>query len=423
MNHSPGAVTAVRWTSLFPWLVLVRAARVALLLRVLALALAGIEATDVGWQLVERTLLDGPSPSGAAPLRRLDESPPTYAPRGATPAVPQLPSGPAWRPDAAAMVHGRSLAFAGDLYGSPLIRGWRWAMHPLVSLREARGARQWIGYALAGGWAVAVWALFGGAIARIAAVYLCYGETIGPLAALRSAWRTWRSTAGALLISAIGVLVLALPLVAAGLLLRFDLTAALLGLAWFAVLLAGLVFAVALIGVAIGWPMMWATVAVERTDGFDAVSRAIGYVYQRPLHLAFYVLVASVLGLVAQAAVNLVVDGAFAATGWAVSIGSSSERLAELQSPRDARGWARGWARGGMAWWNGALALVAAGFPMAYLWPAAVGVYLLQRRHIDSTEMTDLKFDERESPRGLPPLATDPETGVPRLGEPAATTS
>jgi hypothetical protein len=81
------------------------------------------------------------------------------------------------------------------------------------------------------------------------------------------------------------------------------------------------------------------------------------------------------------------------------------------------------WAGGKLLrfWTLGAL-WTAASFPMAYLWPAGTGVYLLLRRLIDSTEMTEASYDEGVPEGGLPTLATDAETGVPHVepSEPSA---
>jgi hypothetical protein len=65
--------------------------------------------------------------------------------------------------------------------------------------------------------------------------------------------------------------------------------------------------------------------------------------------------------------------------------------------------------------WSLALASLATAFPMAYLWPAATGIYLLLRRLIDSTELAESSVDDAELEPGLPPLVQDPVTGVPKV--------
>jgi hypothetical protein len=288
---------------------------------------------------------------------------------------------------------------------------------------RAGSFRRWFGLLLDGAWTIAVWALFGGAIARIAALYLARGETIGPIAALKSAAFRWPSTAGAPTFGLIALFIVALPLMFAGLMMRLDFLAIVLALVWFLLILLGLAVAIVGIGLAFGWPLMASTVAVERTDAFDGISRGYAYVYQRPLHLVFYIAVAGLLGLLAQTAVNLIVDSTLDATKWAVSTGAGAERIAELYrdypADDDSMGQPELRAARIIRFWNRGFASIAASFPMAYLWPAAVGIYLLMRRHIDSTDVGEITFDEGDPERGLPTLVSNPATGVPRVAEPA----
>jgi hypothetical protein len=405
MSNSASTVSSIRWASIFPWLILVRAARVSLMVRVLALAVAGVLLTEAGWWTVDQLVLD--DPGLAAPLARLSAPPLVVTPEA----------------DLDIRAH-EGLALQLETYGGPLVRGWSWATQPFLQMFRAQDWRPWFGLLLDGLWTIAVWALFGGAIARIAALYLTQGEAIGPLAALQSSMFRWPSTAGAPTLALVALLVAALPLMFAGFVAWFDIIALLEAVLWFLMLVGGLALAILAIGLALGWPLMWSTVAVERTDAFDGISRGYAYVYQRPLHALFYVAVAGLLGLLAQAAVSLIVDSSIGATRWAFDAGAAQERTeALLDRPIDpeasvfhspdetAARMIRFWTRG--------FAMFAAAFPLAYLWPAAVGIYLLLRRQIDSTDLGEINFDEGDPERGAPPLATDPATGVPHVvGDP-----
>jgi hypothetical protein len=318
---------------------------------------------------------------------------------------------------------GEGFALQAQTFGGPLLRGWTWASQPFREMFRAGSFRRWFGMLLAGTWTIAVWALFGGAIARIAALYLAHGETIGPIAALKSAAFRWPSTAGAPTFALIALFMVALPLMIAGLVVRLDFLAIVLALVWFLLIVIGLAVAIVGIGLAFGWPLMASTVAVERTDAFGGISRGYAYVYQRPLHLVFYIAVAGLLGLLAQAAVNLIVDSTYNATKWAVSTGAGAERTAELYRDYlvddDSVGQPELRAARIIRFWNHGIATIAASFPMAYLWPAAVGIYLLMRRHVDSTDLGEITFDEGDPERGMPTLIPNPATGVPRVAEPA----
>jgi hypothetical protein len=68
-----------------------------------------------------------------------------------------------------------------------------------------------------------------------------------------------------------------------------------------------------------------------------------------------------------------------------------------------------------LRFWETGWSWVSKAFPMAYLFPAATGIYLLLRREIDSAEIGDVTFDEGDPQRGLPTLVKDPATRVPHV--------
>jgi hypothetical protein len=418
MSNSPGTITSVRWSSLFPWLLLVRAARVSLMFRVLGLALAGLLITQAGWRIVDGLVLNDADSSAIGRANWPVEFPNVALPQP-LPASATFPS-PAGH---VAMATNQGLSFQFETIGGPLVHAWTWVTEPFRRLLLAHGFWRWLGLLLDSAWTIVVWALFGGAIARIAALYIAHGETIGPAVALKSAARRWPSFAGAPVIAIIALVLLAIPLMLAGLMARASFLAVLLGLIWFVVLLGALLIALVGIGLALGWPLMAASVAVERTDAFDGISRAYAYVYQRPLHAFLFVVFAGLLGLLGQAAVNVVVGTTLDATHWAVAVGAGHDRafdLFERSLDLDRDQWSsltRTAARL-VRFWDAGFESIALAFPLAYLWSTAVGVYLLLRRHIDATDVSEVKFDEGDPRPGLPSLATDIHTGVPQVAEP-----
>src|SRR5690606_36815465 len=139
---------------------------------------------------------------------------------------------------------------------------------------------------------------FGGAITRIAAIELGLEERLGLKSALAHARTKWPAYFAAPLMPLVLVLLFCLPLALFGLLIwGFGSGVLLAGLAWPAALLAGVVMAIVLIGLVLGWPLMWATISVDATDSFDAISRSYSYVYQRPLHYLFYGVISLLLGI------------------------------------------------------------------------------------------------------------------------------
>ena len=165
---------------------------------------------------------------------------------------------------------------------------------------------------LCAAWELVVWAFFGGAITRMAAVALARDEQLswGQLTGYaRSKWSHYFS---APIFPLFGVLLATMPLAILGLLLRIEAGLLVGGILWFLVLLGGLFMAILAVGLYFGWPLMWATISVEGTDAFDALSRSYAYTYQRPLHYLFYSVVAGFLGVLGWVAVAIFVSATIA---------------------------------------------------------------------------------------------------------------
>ena len=87
-----------------------------------------------------------------------------------------------------------------------------------------------------------------------------------------------------------------------------------------------------LMGVLLGWPLMWATISVEGTDSFDALNRTYAYVFQRPLRYFFYVIVAALIGWLGWFVVENFAASVIWLASWAASWGAGSARMQELTS-------------------------------------------------------------------------------------------
>jgi hypothetical protein len=240
------------------------------------------------------------------------------------------------------------------------------------------------------------------------------------------------------------------------LLMRLDFVAFLVGLAWPFVLMLGLLMAILLLGALIGWPFMWATISVEGTDAFDALSRSYAYTYQRPFRLLWYVLFAALLAAISMFVVKMFAASAIALGDWSVDWGLDQETMREVvgaaAAPADVdtveppvvplgaapaleppalpdatadvdtpdeeagreKGMFRSSARRAIYFWKSLMAALAAGYQAGFLWVAAVGVYLLLRRDIDGVQTTEVYLDQDEG-YGMPPLAGDAATGVPEI--------
>lgn len=236
--------------------------------------------------------------------------------------------------------------------------------------------------AAAGAWRLAVWALFGPAIAVVAAPHLALADRPTLTVALRSASARWSTlVAGpAVLLALAGAVLLAVWL--AGYASRLELVAWPVAVLWPVVGLAAAASALCVVAAVAGAPLFWAAWAVDRADGFDAVSTGVAYLYQRPLRLAAYTLQALAVG----AAMGVILAGVTrcvlgAAEAWFGGLGGA----AGSDPARLAGGWAY------------LLASAPAVFHAAYFWFAAVGVYLLMRRDIDEKPCDEV-YAEGDSP-------------------------
>ncbi len=161
---------------------------------------------------------------------------------------------------------------------------FRTVVGPFVAM-FTRGvdARSWVCAVGMGVWALVVWGIFGGAIARLAVVQMTVGGGVGVGGALRFALGRSLALIGAPLTPFLAVGLIAAGCAGFGLLywIPGGIGATIAGLLGFVPLLAGLIMGLILIGLALGWPLMHATIAAEGEDVADALSRSYSYVNQR----------------------------------------------------------------------------------------------------------------------------------------------
>lgn len=289
-------------------------------------------------------------------------------------------------------------------------------------------------------WTLATWAVFGGAITRMAAVQVARNEKIGLVEALRFVWVRKGSylfaSVAPLVFVAITVVLLALfgignwiPIFAE----FWD------GLLWPLVLLAGLAMAVVLVGL-VGWPMIHATLSAEGSDSFDALSRSYSYVYQSPWHYLWYCLVSLAYGAVVVFFVGLMGSLMVYLGKWGVSQAPLTEyfhrdpsymfvwaptsyqwRDLLLQgSPLYVTSDYQPWNYIGLTlitFWLFLAFVLMIGFSYSYFWSASTIIYLLMRRKVDDTDLDEVYLEEEESedaytaPTGVAPPPPPPPAG------------
>ena len=272
-------------------------------------------------------------------------------------------------------------------------------------------------------WTLAVWAVFGGAITRIAAVKVARNEQVSLGDALRFSVAKFLSYFAAPLYPALGVAVIVLVMVlVGGLLFLVPYVGDVLGaVLWFLVLIGGLIMAGLLIGY-VGWPLMYATISTEGSDSFDAFSRCYQYVYQRPWHYLFYTLVALLYGVLAIFFVVFLTSffvylGKFAldfipwldwrATGEpasALSVYAPTSYgwrdllvgehrvdyfLAEMNTGQQIGAVIVGF-------WLTLIFLMMVGFAYSYFWTFTTIIYFLLRQQIDHQDFDEVYYEEDE---------------------------
>jgi hypothetical protein len=254
-------------------------------------------------------------------------------------------------------------------------------------------AGSWCGLLACLVWGVFVWAWPAAFITRRAALELVREERVGLWATLKFVRRRLASYQGAPWLPAVGLLLITIPAAALGLLARSSFGLALVGLAWPLVLLGSLAAAVLLIGLALGWPLLWAAISIDGGDAFDAVSRTFSYVFDSVLRFAGYVALAALVGLAGFVGVSVLAAVTLHLALWTVSWGAGADWLNTAGDvPFGLRA---------IAFWSNLVWLVANAYVPSYVLTAGTAVYLLLRFRVDGAELDQLHFDE-------PPAGTAP---------------
>jgi hypothetical protein len=322
-----------------------------------------------------------------------------------------------------------------------------------VPVDEAPGVLYWALVALQGfGWlfcqhwlyaivflavALAIWALFGGAIHRIAALHFARDEKISMGTAMKFAAGKFLSFYTAPLIP-LGISVfIGLFLLAGGFLLGSWGGGILMGVLFPLAILGGMLIAFLLVGLGGGVGLMYPTIAVESSDSFDAISRSYSYIFGKPWRAAFYALAALVYGVICYLFIRLFAFLVLASTHAFVGAGvyGSGEALSPAASRLDML-WPAPtfdhlmshpcwqalsfWETlgAGLIWfWVMLIAGAVLAFLVSYCASAHTAIYFLLRRTVDATDLDDVFVDEVEGEPapGDAPATTEP----PKPAEPA----
>jgi len=388
---SGAVVHEIRWADALPWWLLFRAAGAAFAPTVIVLAMLGALGTWAGWSVADQLGLAGAADAGSLAAAADDDSLVLTPPDGTVPdrAATLRPSRSVfpWLADACRRLP--VVQQVVELVAAPFT--------PAADGRTVAGAAARVG------WFLLVWSIFGTAICRHVALRLAGEEPPGPIAATIFGSRKWVSAFNSVLFVLVGMLALSIPGGLLGLAMRTDWGLAVAGAVWPLVLLGAVVLAILAIGVAAGWPLMVATIGVERGDSFQAISTAFSYLYQRPLHYAFYLLVALLVAVPTLAAAGVFADTTTTLAAWATSLGMGRERTIAVLEALAGRGSTTGlsdagsWGLGAMNFWIRGVRTLLASFGWGYFWAIATAAYMLLRQDVDGTELDEVVLDEPTS--------------------------
>ncbi|MEI6255159.1 MAG: hypothetical protein WCQ77_00790 [Planctomycetota bacterium] len=378
--HTDRIVQEIQWSEALPWWVLFRAAGVAFSPTVILLAALGCLATWAGWSLADSMQLAGVPQPAATGLALPAE------PSGVLNDV--LNSGRLLAPSQQVLPWLLGILDRLPIAAADVLRLVAVPFRPAATFAQMFGALVRIG------WFVLVWSIFGTAITRHVALALVGEETQGLSGAIWYGTRKWLASFNAVAFVLLGILSLSVPGAILGLLMRTDIGLALAGAIWPLVLAGAIVVAILAIGMVAGWPLMVAAVGVERGDSFQAISTSFSYLYQRPLHYAFYGLIAALVALPALAAAGVFADATGTLAMWAASFGMGHERTKAVMEGISAGGAGVPWGARAIGFWMSGLEALLSSFGWGYFWAIATAGYLLLRKDVDGTEFDEVVVEE-----------------------------
>ena len=358
MSEERGLLRGISWHECFPWLILFRATLIGFYLRVLLLAYLGVCILAVGnW--IGLNLFGSWVSEGAGPV--LAASPTNFL----------------------------------DIVQDALRGG-----NPFQSIFPAPtfgGLLVFLFYSL---WYIATFAIFGGAISRIAAMEYSVNDRCGLKGALGHSLRKFISYFLSPIFPMIGVTMLMVILLVFGLINWLGPWAAVVtGIFGFIAVLVSIGIGMLVVPLILGWPLMWGAISTECSDHFDALSRCYAYVTQRPFHYLLYLIVALLGGLVGYFAMNLLVVTSLAALSTGLQWGQGLEQTEAILTHNFA----------GPIWrfWYGVVERLVPAYSFGYFFAVFAGIYLLLRRDVDQAEIDEIVLDDDQPRFAMPALNKD----------------
>ena len=283
---------------------------------------------------------------------------------------------------------------------------------------------------------LAIWAVLGGAICRIAALHAAREEKISLVSAVKFGVSKFMSFFAAPLLPLVIIVIIGLVVAGGGALGSLPIFGEwFVGIFFLLALIAGAVMAFLTIGLVGGAPLMWPTIAVEGSDSFDAISRSFSYIFNRPFRYGLYWLTAAIHGTICYLFVRLFAFLTLRAThtwaGWGMRISSRPEyadgagKLHVMWAPptfdtfhgpmqTEAMSASESAAACILALWVYLVIGLVLAFVVCYFFSAATNIYMLLRRKVDATDLDDVYVEEPEEQGEVeeaPPVEEEQDEG------------
>ncbi|MCH9022742.1 MAG: hypothetical protein IID32_08240 [Planctomycetes bacterium] len=269
------------------------------------------------------------------------------------------------------------------------------------------------------------WALFGGAICRIAALQFSRDERLGPIPALKFSLSRLVSFFTAPLVPIAIIAFFALLFLVSGLVAAIPVFGEIItGLLFPLALGVGFIIALIVIRLVAGANLMYPTIAVEGSDSIDAISRSFSYVFTKPWRMAFYTLLALVYGVICYLFVRLFAFLLLKSVRIPlVSMNLDSSSAGGIRGKLDAiwpdpsfghlhptinymaLNWSESFAAFLIWFWVVIIVCLVLAFIISFFFSANTTIYFLLRKSVDRTEYEEVFLEENGEE--LPPLETD----------------
>ncbi|MBX3442938.1 MAG: hypothetical protein KF774_11070 [Planctomyces sp.] len=396
-------IPAARWRRTLPWLRLFRGFRMSLDARKLMLAVLGLLVFWAGQWAFDRLPFSPTARQAKDPVASTDAWLRSWlglAVETSSGEPVPVASMPASFPGGAELL-------------SVLTEPWRQTASPAVSL--TRRNQSWSDVAWGWTnlvWALVVWAVFGGAIARIAALDVAGRGSIGLRGALRHSTGHLVSYLGGPLLPIIGFGIFWLLSLVVGLVGHIpSVGPTLLGAAWFVPLCLGVLQALILAGALLAWPLMYCTISVEGSDAFDAMSRAYSYLFSRPWQAAWLTLLSALYGVVVTLFLLAVVAASMHLAQWSVSTSFGADGVQALTeaplfgaSSPAAEAALPGPAMAFAGFWRQIVAVLLLGYVHSFFWTMSTIAYFVLRHAEDATPFEQMYVPSEASGRTAGPV-------------------